>query len=104
MSARNTRFVERVRCERTALSCVNNAFRDAPPLAALSGPAIGTWRNVAVTVLERTKVEAVSGLLRELSLRLDIQANNSREVFDSAVSNTDIAALLNRVRVECDVI
>lgn len=103
MSDRNTRFIDRVRCERTALSCVNGAFKGAPPLAALSVAAISVWRDAAATSFSKTKVDAVFVLLRELSSRLDIQSNNSREVFEIAISAPDISILLESLRNKCGV-
>jgi hypothetical protein len=101
VSSRNTRFVERVRCERAALACVNNTFFDAPPLGALSGPAINTWYLNAGAFYDREKLQCIVGLLRELSARLDIQASNSREVFEFVESELDIDTLLGQLRAEC---
>jgi len=47
------------------------------------------------------KVEAVSALLQELSVRLDIQANNSREVFENVGVESNSERLLSRLREEC---
>jgi hypothetical protein len=102
VSARNTRFVERVRYERAALACVNNTFLNAPALGALSSPAISTWYDNAVKSSERVRVESVCALLRELCIRLDIQANNSREVFQSVKVTPDTDSLLVRLKVACE--
>src|ERR1051325_3057526 len=101
MSARNTRFIERVRCERQALAYVNSAFEDTEPLNALSGPAIESWKMSAAKSGQRSKIDTVSNLLRELSLRLDIQANNSREIFESVSAGPDAELLLASLGTIC---
>lgn len=101
MSARNARFVERVRCEREALASVNSIIDTPEPLTALSGPAITRWRVAAKKIGRWTNLDVVSEVLGELSLRLDIQANNSREVFDTPRPAIDINPLLDHLRATC---
>lgn len=101
MSARNSRFIERVQCERTALGLVNNTFTGAEPLCALSDAAIGKWKSRAATMAPPSTVEIVVQVLRELSVRLDIQADNSREIFESVETVSDTNLLVDRLKAAC---
>ena len=84
MSARNQRFVNRVAFERRALSLINRTFAEAAPLVALTEPAIEKWCEFASTGYPCSHVQKTAKILREISKRLEIQADNSREAFESA--------------------
>ena len=81
MLGRDIQFRERISREREALSLVNNAFDAGEALNALSPPAIERWRLSAAASGESTVIHDVSVLLKELSRRLKIRADNSKEVF-----------------------
>lgn len=101
MSDRNLRFVKRVNCERTALAAVNSAFRQAPPLAALSEPAVERWRTGASGKAPEELLDQVQRRLIEIGRRLDIQTDNSREVFDGAVSTKSATSALEELYAIC---
>jgi hypothetical protein len=102
MGIRNARFVERVRSERAALGFVNVGFGDAPPLSALSDPAIATWAHNAARIYPMHEVREVLPILGELSRRLDVQADNSREVFEDTRPIQGVEILLSRLKTVCN--
>lgn len=100
-STRRTRFENRVVLEREFLTRVNQTFGDIAPLAGMTGEAIDAWRIRAREACGGDTVDAIHDLLIEISIRADLIADHSREVFDRsglavAGSLDDLRALLTR--------
>ena|SRR5689334_25229194 len=81
-STRRTRFENRVELEREFLTLINQKFGNAAPLAGMTGDAIDAWRVRAREVHGSDAVDAIHDLLIEISVRAELIADHSREVFD----------------------
>ena len=101
---REERFRSRISTERRVLSAINGAFLSVQPISALSVPAIALWISGARKVYPSEQLEGVEAMLRELSERLRIQTDNSREIFDvPAVDQVlPIELLVRRISGICE--
>lgn len=79
---RRTRFEERVRVERMFLVPVNEVFGHVVPLGGMTGSAIETWQKGPWPSDLREVIDLISAVLREASLRAELLADNSKEVFE----------------------
>lgn len=80
---RRTRFQERVRLEREFLAPVNRRFGADAPLAGMTGDAIDSWERRAIRLNSAADVRRIARLLREVALRAELLADNSRDVFEA---------------------
>ena len=96
---RRTRFENRVELEREFLTHINQKFGNAAPLAGMTGDAIDAWQVRARDAGGGNAVDTIHDLLIEISIRAELIADHSREVFDregyaTAGSLDDLRALL----------
>ena len=90
---RSRRFSTRVQIERRVLGAVNAVFLDGDPLGALSVPAIDSWLEQRQKYPNPERIIEIHLLLRTVSERLRIGADNSRETVDidgADYSQTDL--------------
>lgn len=101
---REERFRARISTERQVLAAINGAFADVQPIPALSLPAISLWITDARKIYRIEQLGTVEPLLRELSERLRIETDNSREVLDvpSADQARPIKLLVQRITDLCN--
>jgi hypothetical protein len=102
---RRTRFENRVELEREFLTCVNRKFGDVSPLAGMTEDAIDSWRDRMRTKIDSAAVERIHHILVEISVRAELIADHSRDVFDldgraSAGSLDDLRVLLGKILSE----
>jgi len=79
----------------------SRAFDSAPSLAALSEAAIHLWRDRASGAKSPKLLDEALMCLLEISRRLDIQADNSREVFDQPEPSLSAASALQDLGASC---
>lgn len=104
ISNREERFRSRISTERQILTALNGTFADTQPISALSFPAISLWMSCAYEIYQLEQLGSIEPMLRELSERLRIQTDNSREVFDvPAVGQArPIDFLVQRITAVCE--
>ncbi|WP_156380869.1 hypothetical protein [Pseudolabrys sp. Root1462] len=78
---RRTRFEKRVDLEREFLTHINEAFGEVAPLAGMTAAAIDAWQTRASSCVGHEVVEPIRDLLFEISIRAELIADHSRDVF-----------------------
>lgn len=81
-STRRTRFENRVELEREFLTLINRIFGQTAPLAGMTGDAIDAWETSARESLGRDTMKPIRDILIEISVRAELIADHSRDVFD----------------------
>jgi len=79
---RRTRFENRVELEREFLTLINQKFGSSAPLAGMTGDAIDAWEARAQEAIGGDAARSIHDLLIEISIRAELFADHSREVFD----------------------
>ncbi len=82
MEIRKRRFRQRVELERSVLQLVNDSDISSAPLNGLSHAAIAAWEGDSTSVGSNTNISELAKLLREISLRCQLDADCSRDVFE----------------------
>lgn len=81
-ATRRSRFEGRVDLEREFLTPVNQMFGDVSPLAGMTRDAIESWRQRAKAARPDIDVAPIAQILLEASVRGDLLADNSKDVFE----------------------
>ena len=97
MTDRFSGFRHRVALEREILQQVNAVAQVSVPLAGLTIAAIDGWISQNLTIGQESRIVS---LLRELSARLAIEADKSKQVFDSTPVTYSIEVVADAVRHE----
>jgi hypothetical protein len=105
IGSRRTRFEARVSLERDFLSRINAVVGQDYPLAGMTGDAIESWRTRAKAGWPAAGIDRITRLLLEASLRAELLADNSKEVFEPEHrpppdSLHELHVLLDRALVE----
>jgi len=90
MQTRSENFQQRVSIERRVLQLINTHRYSKIKLPGLSMAAINCWEKQNDELLQREKVVS---LLREFSARLNVEADKSKQVFDSIPVPNSLAML-----------
>jgi len=80
MQTRSDNFQQRVSIERKLLQLINTRFGTVGQLPGLSMAAIDHWEMQNTAFPNREKIVS---LLKEFSMRLNVEADKSKQVFDS---------------------
>ena len=101
-STRRTRFETRIGLEREFLTRVNVVFGQTEPLAGMTRGAIDSWCSRAQQRgLGNGGIQQVARILIEVSMRADLLADNSKDVFEpdqrpAPSSLSELCVLLDR--------
>jgi hypothetical protein len=79
---RRTRFENRVDLERDFLTRVNDKFGSTAPLAGMTRAAIESWAARAKPFSSDRRIKRIAKILLEASVRAELVADNSRDVFE----------------------
>ena len=98
MASRSERFRARVKLEREVLRHLNSEWK-GPKLMGLSRDGISLWRTSNVAAgCEPDSVDNVARILTDIAIKLRIEADSSRTVFDEAVFETSLEPELEQIR------
>ena len=96
MQIRSENFHHRVSVERKVLQMINRHWGSRHQLAGLTMPAINQWAKQNSVLIEKNEVLS---LLVEFSARLNIEADKSKQVFDSIPVPSSLEELANRLEL-----
>jgi hypothetical protein len=96
MQTRSHNFLQRVAIERRVLQLVNKHGIGVVPLAGLTHPAIHRWADQFCL---DSRPQAEIALLVEISMRLRVDADKSKQVFDSKPVPNSLVELADELEV-----
>lgn len=94
MQTRSDNFQKRVSIERKVLQLINSGRSCTVPLAGLTKPAIQRWAKQTGAQAQHRELLP---LLAEISARLSVEADKSKQVFDSKPVSSSLAKLVNEI-------
>jgi hypothetical protein len=101
MNDRFDAFTDRVSAERVTLSAINQLPNLQVPLSGLTDAAVAAWLMANPLIDRRGRLVS---MLRELSRRLAIDADRSKQVFDSNPVPSSVMELVNCIRYELNML